>query len=121
VGQPGLLKEHRDLVAVRRAPVIKVDHGGAPILLLWPASRERCDCMDFATPPFPVNGGGRREAKCDQLTRPFARSSAAPASVTLTTRPKPATVSRATRPRSAASSQIVSRGQDVFQAPITSE
>jgi hypothetical protein len=28
VFQPGLLEKHRDLVAVRRGPVMKVDHGG---------------------------------------------------------------------------------------------
>ena len=27
VRQPGLFEEHRDLVAVRRGPVVKVDHG----------------------------------------------------------------------------------------------
>jgi hypothetical protein len=27
VRQPGLFEEHRDLVAVRRGPVMKVDHG----------------------------------------------------------------------------------------------
>ncbi|MBA7484260.1 hypothetical protein ES707_19784 [subsurface metagenome] len=30
VRQPGLLEEHRDLVAVRRGPVIEIDHGEFP-------------------------------------------------------------------------------------------
>src|SRR5262249_9885085 len=30
VRQPCLLEEHRDLVAVRRRPVIEIDHGGDP-------------------------------------------------------------------------------------------
>src|SRR6202035_41969 len=30
VFQPGLFKKHRDLVAVRRGSVVKVDHGGVP-------------------------------------------------------------------------------------------
>src|SRR6476620_3374714 len=33
VRQPGLFEEHRDLVAVRRGPVIEVDHGAFPVLL----------------------------------------------------------------------------------------
>src|SRR2546423_10917732 len=30
VTEPGLFEEHRDLVAVRRGPVVKVDHGSDP-------------------------------------------------------------------------------------------
>jgi hypothetical protein len=32
VFQPGLFEKHRDLVAVRRGPVVKIDHGG---FLTW--------------------------------------------------------------------------------------
>jgi hypothetical protein len=39
VGQPGLLEEDRDLVAVRRGPIVEVDHWPGPL---------RCDQSDGA-------------------------------------------------------------------------
>ena len=50
--QPGLFEKHRDLVAVRRGPVIKVDHGGVPRTEgnFW-ASLIGCGCMNVAITP----------------------------------------------------------------------
>jgi len=38
VGQPRLFQEHRDLVAVRRGPVVEIDHGAVPVVVLADAA-----------------------------------------------------------------------------------
>src|SRR6266436_5218403 len=52
VFQPSLFQKHRDLVAVRRGPVMKVDHGASPsccgfIPGMQLGIQTGCDCMNF--------------------------------------------------------------------------
>ena len=68
VGQPGLFEEHRDLVAVRRGPVIKVDHGAILPCARLLLSQERCDCMNLRGTPAQVNRRRRRARECDGVS-----------------------------------------------------
>jgi hypothetical protein len=73
VGKPGLLQEHRDLVAVRRRPVVKIDHVGCPSRMddnrldrhaqvnRWAIARKQpCPCSDA------------RGAACKSRDAPYA-------------------------------------------------
>src|SRR6266436_1562004 len=100
VFQPGLFEKHRDLVPVRRGPVIKVDHGAFLCCCRVPASTAnwmRLHEVHRIEPAKSMAGVWRRgELIRAQLTRPCWRNSFSPFSVTVTIKPKPAMVSRAT-------------------------
>src|SRR5215204_6436913 len=67
VGKPGLFEEHRDLVAVRRSPVMKVDHRTIPSCLLSiTLSQRTCDCMKFICRTAAKSmAGGRASRRVD--------------------------------------------------------
>ena len=89
VFQPGLFEKHRDLVAVRRGPVIKVDHGA----FLSCCGAYPCDCMNFTATGMRSQWRAvrhRGELIC-QPTRPCSRRNFSPPSVIATLTPAPAT------------------------------
>ena len=43
--QSGLFEEDRDLVTIRRGPVVEIDHGGDPVV-----GSETCVCMNLNNP-----------------------------------------------------------------------
>jgi hypothetical protein len=62
VGEPGLFEEYRDLVAVRRGPVIEIDHGAFLSLMRMLGQLDAIAC-NSAQRQAQVNGGGRHRGE----------------------------------------------------------
>jgi hypothetical protein len=66
VFQPALFEEHRDLVAVRRGPVMEVDHGNSPAAVMrWPSIAKKMPMHEFDRVARPSQWQGRHARESD--------------------------------------------------------
>src|SRR6266446_7994263 len=106
VFEPGLFEKHRDLVAVRRGPVMKVNHGAFLSCFRVPTGTANwmrlhevhriAPAKSIAPRQIDLRKGNMTDALRDQLTRPCSRKNFLPPSVIATLTPIPATDWRAT-------------------------